>query len=32
MSSNLDLVQGVYESFAAGDIPAVLAVLSPAVE
>jgi len=32
MTDNLDVVRGVYGAFAAGDIPSVLAVLSPAVE
>ena len=30
--SNLNLVRGVYEAFARGDIPAVLGVLSPDIE
>jgi hypothetical protein len=29
MSSSLDLVRGIYESFARGDIPAVLAAMRP---
>lgn len=29
MSSNSDVVRGVYKAFAVGDIPSVLAVLSP---
>jgi ketosteroid isomerase-like protein len=29
MNSNLDLVRGVYEAFAVGDIPSVLGVLAP---
>lgn len=32
MSSNLDVVRGVYSAFAAGDIPAVLGALAPSVE
>ena len=31
MSNNLELAKSVYEAFAAGDIPAVLAVLDPEV-
>ncbi len=31
MSSNLDVVRGVYQAFAVGDIPSVLAALSPDV-
>lgn len=31
MTSNLDVVRGVYAAFAVGDIPAVLAALSPKV-
>jgi len=31
MSSNLDVIRGLYQAFAAGDIPAVLAALSPDV-
>ena len=31
MAGNLDIVRGVYQAFAVGDIPSVLAVLSPAV-
>lgn len=30
--SNLDVVRGVYDAFAKGDIPAVLGFLSPAIE
>jgi hypothetical protein len=29
MSANLDLIKGLYEAFAAGDVPAVLARMSP---
>lgn len=32
MGSNLDLVQRVYDAFAAGDIASVLAALSPTIE
>ena len=32
MSSNLDVIRGLYGAFAKGDIPAVLAALSPAIE
>jgi ketosteroid isomerase-like protein len=32
MSINLDVVRSVYNAFAVGDIPAVLATLSPAIE
>lgn len=31
MSNNLDVVRGVYQAFAVGDIPSVLAALSPNV-
>jgi uncharacterized protein len=31
MSSTLDLVRGIYQSFAVGDIPAVLGAMSPTV-
>lgn len=31
MATSLETVRGVYEAFARGDIPAVLAVLAPAV-
>ena len=32
MKSNLDVVRGLYEAFAVGDIPSVLGALSPIVE
>ena len=32
MSSNLAVVQGIYDSFAAGDVPAVVAAMSPEIE
>ena len=32
MSSNLDVVRGVYASFAVGDIPAVLGAFAPTIE
>lgn len=32
MNSNLDVVRGVYQAFAVGDIPSVLGALSPIVE
>ena len=32
MYSNLDVVRGLYQAFAAGDIPSVLGALSPDVE
>jgi ketosteroid isomerase-like protein len=31
MSNNLDVIRGLYQAFAVGDIPAVLATLSPSV-
>lgn len=30
-SANVDLVRGVYEAFARGDVPAVLGAMSPAI-
>ena len=32
MKTNLDVIRGVYSAFAVGDIPSVLAILSPTVE
>ncbi len=32
MSQNLEIAQGIYQSFATGDIPAVLATFKPDVE
>lgn len=32
MSSNLDLLRGGYDAFAVGDIPSVLALMSPTIE
>jgi ketosteroid isomerase-like protein len=32
MASNVDLVKGIYEAFAKGDVPAVLGALDPKVE
>ena len=32
MNSNLDVVRGLYQAFAVGDIPSVLGALSPIVE
>jgi ketosteroid isomerase-like protein len=32
MDSNLDVVRGVYQAFAVGDIPTVLGALAPAVQ
>ena len=32
MSSNLDVVRGVYEAFAVGNIPGVLGILAPSVQ
>ena len=29
MSANVDLIRGIYDSFAAGDVPAVLGAMSP---
>ena len=31
MNSNLDVVRGVYQAFAVGDIPSVLSAFSPAI-
>ena len=32
MSDNLDLIRGVYDAFAAGDVPGVLGRMSPDIE